>query len=107
MPVRDLSIDQLIRAERGANGRRIWKPVLGWTGLIGGAIFASSLAGWLLFRDLADPVLAFMFAFGGAGMLYLTVADLVPAAARHHFQQSATLACAAGFLVILMLSSLI
>lgn len=102
-----LSVGELIRDEEGGGGRGDeWRRVLIWTGAIGGAVFVSALAGWLLLKDLPQPVLGWLFAFGAGGMFYLTVTDLVPEAEQRHFQQSAALATAAGFLLILVLSHL-
>lgn len=102
-----LSIGEFIRGEAEATGKGYVRRVLGWTGLIGVALLGSALVGGLLLRGLALPILAFLFAFGGGGMLYLTVTDLVPSAQARHYQQSSALATAAGFLVILILTEFI
>lgn len=98
-----LSIGELARAE---SSERLVFRVLGWTGLIGFAVFASAVVGWLFLRDVPDPVLGALLAAGAGGMFYLTITDLVPEAEAHQYQQSAGLAAAGGFLLILALSSL-
>ena len=40
-------------------------------------------------------------------MFYLTITDLVPEAEARQYQQSAGLACGAGFMTIFVLSNLI
>jgi ZIP family zinc transporter len=97
-----LSIGEIIRSE---GGDRPARRILGWTSLIGGALFASAMAGYFLFQGLPESVLATLFAAGAGGMFYLTVTDLVPEAEDHQYQQSAALATAAGFLVIFVLSN--
>lgn len=99
-----LSIGELVRADRPAAARSVARRVMGWTGLIGAALLASAVAGWLLLRGLPQAVLAFLFATGAGGMFYLTVTDLVPEAEEHQYQQSAAIAIAAGFMVIFILS---
>ena len=54
-------------------------------------------------RGLSLCVLGFLFAVGGGGMLYLTVTDLLPEAKERHYQQSAALALATGFMTIFAL----
>jgi ZIP family zinc transporter len=101
-----LSIGEIICSEspdQGGHARR----VLGWTGLIGVAVLVSAVAGWFLLRGAPEPVLGLLFAAGGGGMLYLTVTDLVPAGQEHQYEQSSALATGAGFLVVLLLSTLL
>lgn len=99
-----LSIGELIRKDgKPGSVRRIFK----WTGLIGAVLFGSALAGWFLLRGLPGEILGVLLAAGAGGMFYLTVTDLVPEAQRHHFDQSAGIATAAGFLTIFSLSNLI
>lgn len=99
-----LSIGELIRKdEKPGAAWRIFK----WTGLIGIALFGSALAGWFLLKGLSPEILGFLLAAGAGGMFYLTVTDLVPQAQRHHFDQSAGVATAAGFLTIFALSNLV
>jgi zinc transporter ZupT len=81
--------------------------VLGWTGGIGLALFGAALIGWLALHGLPPAALAGLLAFGGAGMLYLTVTDLAPAAAQHHYQQSGALATACAFLLVLVFSAFV
>lgn len=99
-----LGIGEIIRSEptddRGGQARR----VLGWTGLIGVALFASAMVGWFFLRGLPDPVLGLLFGAGAGGMFYLTITDLVPQADRHQYQQSAALAMGTGFMAIFVLS---
>ncbi len=77
-----------------------------WTGTIGAALFASAMAGWFLLRGLPDEVLGSLLALGAGAMFYLTVSDLLPEAESHHFQQSAAIATAIGFLTVMVLSHL-
>lgn len=98
-----LSIGELVLDRKSKRpGRRI----LFWTSLIGLSLFVSALGGWLLLRDLSDAVLGVFIAIGAGGMFYLTVTDLVPEAESHHFNQSAAIAMAAGFLLTFALSSM-
>lgn len=99
-----LSIGELIRDQQGdKQSRQPVRRILKWTGLIGSSLFGSALAGWFLLRGLSASVLGFLFAAGGGGMLYLTVTDLLPEAEERHYQQSAALALAAGFMTIFAL----
>jgi ZIP family zinc transporter len=102
-----LSIGELIRAEKGSGRGQEMRRALGWTGLIGLAVFVSALAGWFFLRDLAPGVLGFLFAVGAGGMFYLTITDLVPQAEERQYQQSGAIAAAMGFAVIFSLSALI
>lgn len=96
-----LSIGDLIREEgRGRQARRIFF----WTGLIGTALFMSTIAGWFLLRDLSPDLLGLLLAAGAGAMFYLTVTKLVPEAQSHQFEQSSAIAMAAGLLVIFALS---
>jgi ZIP family zinc transporter len=98
-----LSIGELIRDQQvNERSRPMWRT-LKWTGLIGLSLFSSALAGWFLLRGLPTSVLGSLFAVGAGGMLYLTVTDLLPEAEEHHYQQSAALALAAGFMTIFAL----
>jgi ZIP family zinc transporter len=95
-----MSIGELIRAQRkDRESYPVWR-ILKWTGLIGVSVFASAMVGWFFLRDLSDPVLGFLFAVGAGGMFYLTVTDLLPEAEERHYQQSAALAVAVGFIAI-------
>ena len=97
-----LSIGELVH-ERGIKPAR---RIFFWTGLMGFSLFISALAGWLLLRGLGASALGFLLASGAGGMFYLTVTELVPEAESHHFNQSAAIATAAGFLLIFALSNL-
>lgn len=101
-----LSIGIFIRDEPEQGGRSHTRRVLSWTGLIGLSLFVSALVGWFFLQDLPDPILGFLFAFAGSGMLYLTVTDLVPTAQERQYRQSSAVATTAGFMVILILSGL-
>ncbi len=98
-----MSIGDLVQEE---GGDQVKRRILGWTSLIGLALFASALAGWFLLRDLRPPMLALLLAAGAGGMFYLTVTQLVPQAQEHQYQQSAAMATAAGMLVVFALSNL-
>lgn len=101
-----LGIGELILTEPSGGGRREQaRRILGWTGLIGVALLASAVVGWLFLRDLPQAALGGLVAAGGGGMLYLTITDLVPGAEEYQYQQSAAISVAAGFVLILVLSS--
>jgi ZIP family zinc transporter len=97
-----LSIGDLIR-EKG--GEHQTKRILGWTSVIGLALFISAMAGWFLFRNLSEQTLGVLLAAGAGAMFYLTMTELVPEAESHQFQQSSAIAAAAGLLVIFTLSN--
>jgi zinc transporter, ZIP family len=99
-----LSIGEIIRSEQASQKHGYVRRILGWTGLIGAALLGSALAGWFFLRGLPAPVLGFLFGAGGGGMFYLTITDLVPQAEARHYQQSAALAIACGFLLVFILS---
>jgi ZIP family zinc transporter len=99
-----LSIGELAREE---NKERYGWRIVKWTGLIGASLFVSAMAGWFLLRGLPQGVLGFLLAVGAGGMFYLTVTDLIPEAEEHHYLQSAAIAVAAGFLVMLVLSEMV
>lgn len=98
-----LSIGELARVE---SRQRLARRVLGWTGLIGAAVFSSTLAGWFFLRGFPPAAQGGLLAAGAGGMFYLTVTDLVPTAEAHQFQQSAAIAVAAGFLLMFALAQL-
>jgi zinc transporter, ZIP family len=98
-----LSIGDLIR-EKGGDHQA--KRILGWTSLIGAALFVSAMAGWFLLRGLSQGTLGLLLAAGAGAMFYLTMTELVPEAESHQFQQSSAIAAAAGLLVIFALSQL-
>ena len=97
-----LSIGELAWAQQKSKQRPV-KRVLGWTGLIGVSLFSSVLVGYFIIGWLPGPILGFLLASGAGGMLYLTVTTLLPDAEEYHYQQSAALALAAGFMTILIL----
>jgi ZIP family zinc transporter len=99
-----LSIGELILSERANRPHGHVRRVLGWTGLVGVAVLGSTLAGWLLLRELRPAVLGFLLAAGAGGMFYLTITDLVPQAEERHYQQSAAISMAVGFITIFVLS---
>lgn len=101
-----LSIGELIRAEQQASSHHASRRVLGWTGLIGAAVFVSALCGVLL-GPVPGSIVGLLFTIGAGGMFYLTVTELVPQAEDDQYQQSAALAMAAGFLTILVLTRLL
>ena len=99
--VEGISIAEIIRVERpdGAS-----QQIYAWTGLIGLALFVAATIGWLALRDIADGVMGSLLAIGAGGMFYLAVTDLLPRSAKTQFQQSAALATATGFLLMLAFS---
>lgn len=98
-----MSIGDLIREKGGEHQVR---RILGWTSLIGVALFASAMAGWFLLRDLPPNILGLLLAAGAGAMFYLTVTELIPEAESHQYQQSSAIAMGAGLLVIFTLSNL-
>jgi zinc transporter, ZIP family len=98
-----LSIGDLIREQGGEHQSR---RILAWTGLIGGALFLSAMAGWFLLRSLPQSMLGLLLASGAGAMFYLTMTELVPEAQSHQFQQSSAIAAGVGLLVIFTLSRL-
>ena len=98
-----LSIGDLIREK---DGDRQSGRILGWTGLIGAALFVSAMAGWFLLRNLSQGTLGLLLAAGAGAMFYLTMTELVPEAEDHQFQESSAIAAAAGLLVIFALSQM-
>lgn len=97
-----LSIGELIRV--GGRDSRRGRRILGWTSLIGAAVFVSSLAGWFLLRSVSESMLGFLFSIAAGGMFYLTITELVPEAEERHYQQSAAITTAAGFILVFVLS---
>jgi ZIP family zinc transporter len=98
-----LSIGDLVREKGGEHPAR---RILGWTGLIGAALFVSCMAGWFLLRGVSQQTLGLLVAAGAGAMFYLTITELVPEAESHQYQQSSAIAAAAGLLVIFALSRL-
>jgi zinc transporter, ZIP family len=99
-----LSIGQLIRSEPEGEKREPMRRVLGWTGLIGAALLGAALVGWFFLQGLSERVLGLLLGIGGGGMFYLTITDLVPEAEERHYQQSAAVSIAVGFMLIFILS---
>ncbi|MBM3597449.1 MAG: ZIP family metal transporter [Alphaproteobacteria bacterium] len=100
-----LSLGELVRAESRARWRTQARRIMGWTGLIGAAVFCSTLVGTLLLRGLHPPILGFLFGIGAGGLFYLTVVDLVPEAAQRQYQQLSAVAMGVGFLAMFALSA--
>jgi ZIP family zinc transporter len=98
-----MSIGELTFKE---GGERPARRIVGWTSVIGVALFASAMAGSLLFRGMPDGVLGVLLAGGAGGMFYLTVTDLVPEAEAHQYQQSSAIAIGVGFIGVMVLSEL-
>ena len=92
-----LSVGELIRNDR-AHGAKPVRRILGWTGLIGAAVFVSAVAALWLLRDIEKTTIGLLFAIAAGGMFYLVVTQLLPQAEADQFQQSAAIATAAGFL---------
>lgn len=100
-----LSIGELLRTEvNGRTGANV-REIIGWTSTIGIALVSSSVAGWLLLRDVPDVILSLLLATGAGGMFYLTVTDLLPKAEARQYQESSAIATGLGFLLILVISS--
>lgn len=97
-----LSIGELVLSDtpRGEGVQRI----IGWTSLIGAALFASAVLGWVLLRDAGTTLVGVLQAVGAGGMLYLTVSALIPPSEERQYEGSGALATGAGFLAILLLS---
>jgi ZIP family zinc transporter len=98
--VEGISIAEIIRADQPENASR---QIFAWTGLIGLALFSSATIGWLVLRDIADVVMGTLLAIGAGAMFYLVVTDLLPRSAKTQYQQSAALAAAMGFLLMIAL----
>lgn len=98
-----MSIGDLVREN---DSQHYARRIMGWTSVIGVALFVSALAGFFLLKSLSTTVLALMIAAGAGAMFYLTVTELVPEAESHQFQQSAAIATGIGLLVIFTLSRL-
>jgi ZIP family zinc transporter len=98
-----LSIGHLVREQGGGRPAR---RIMGWTSLIGVALFVSAMAGWFFLRGLPKETLGMLLAAGAGAMFYLTTTQLIPEAESHQFQQSAAVAAGAGLLVIFSLSNL-
>lgn len=102
-----LSIGELVRADPRLDRSGQTRRTLTWTGLIAMSIFVPALLGWSLLQGLPLAVLSMLLAFGAGGMLYLTITQLLPTGHARHYRQSAAIATALGFLVVLVLSVLI
>ncbi|QJW83335.1 ZIP family metal transporter [Ramlibacter terrae] len=98
-----MSIGDLIR-EKGGDHRV--RRIMGWTSLIGVALFVSAMAGFFLLRGLSPVALGCLLAAGAGAMFYLTITELVPEAESHQYQQSSAIAMGLGLLVIFTLSNL-
>lgn len=98
-----MSIGELILSDGQEKAKR---RILLWTSLIGASLFGSTMLGWFLLRGLSEGLQGLLFAIGAGGMFYLTITDLIPQAESHQFQQSAALAVAAGFLLIMVIAQL-
>jgi ZIP family zinc transporter len=99
-----LSIGEIIRSEGRRHKRPEARRILGWTGLIGLALLNSAMTGWFFLKGLPEPIIGFLFAVGGGGMLYLTISDLLPDAEERHYQESSAFALASGFILVFVLS---
>jgi ZIP family zinc transporter len=102
-----MSVGEFVVSGRGAGSSRRGAVIrtLGWTALIGASLLVSACLGWLLLRDVSDALLGVLLATGAGGMLYLTVAALVPPSEERQYQGSGALATGAGFILILILTS--
>lgn len=98
-----LSIGALAQAEEEDNAR---KSVMIWTSAIGGALFVSTILGWLVLRGLPLWALGALLATGAGAMFNLTISDLLPEAESRQFQRSSTVATGIGFLVSMVLAHL-
>ncbi|HSI80496.1 MAG TPA: hypothetical protein VK919_07585 [Solirubrobacterales bacterium] len=103
-----MSIGEFVAGTRAesASARSPLRRTLAWTGLVGASLFVASSAGWLLFRDVDPELLGLLLATGAGGMLYLTVAALVPPSEERQYQGSGALATGLGFLIILILTAI-
>jgi ZIP family zinc transporter len=82
------------------------RRIMAWTSVMGGALFASAMAGWFLLKGLPGATLGVLLAAGAGGMFYLAVTDLVPEAEAHQYQESSAIAIGAGFIATMVLSEL-
>ncbi|HEY8356418.1 MAG TPA: hypothetical protein VIL30_03055 [Ramlibacter sp.] len=98
-----MSIGDLILEKGGEHQAR---RIMGWTSLIGAALFVAAMAGFFLLRDLSPAMLGLLLAAGAGAMFYLTITELVPEAESHQYQQSSAIAMGLGLLVIFTLSNL-
>lgn len=77
-----------------------------WTATVGLGLFGAAVIAWFLLRDLPIVVHGGLVAGAAGGLLYLTLADLLPQAQQRHYQQSAAVAGAAGFALVLIVATL-
>lgn len=101
-----LAIGELFREEARGDVRRARLLAVGWTTIIGLALFVPAVVAWLVLRDLAGPVHGLLVAGGGGAMMYLTLSDLLPEGQTRQYQQSAALAAGTALMVILVVSTL-
>lgn len=101
-----MAIAELFRSEAGADNRAARGAAVLWTGTAGLALFLPAAVAWFALRELPILVHGALVAGAAGAMLYLTFSDLLPEGQQRHYQQSAALAGASGFAVVLVLSSL-
>jgi ZIP family zinc transporter len=101
------SIGAMIRDDAGQHGSQTYlaRRIFIWSSAPGVSVFLSALIGWALLGGLSDLVLAALLAVGAGSLFYLTVTDFIPEAEERHYEQSAAVAAAIGFVVMYTLSS--
>lgn len=100
-----IAIAELFREQAG-DPRRVRRPALIWTSLVGLALFVPAVMAWLLLGRVNPDLHAVLLAAGAGGLLYLTLTDLLPEAQQRHYQQSAAVAGGAAFALVMVISRL-
>jgi ZIP family zinc transporter len=101
-----LAIGEMLREEMGGDGRRARVAAIGWTTIIGLALFVPAAVAWLLLRDIPAQLHGLLVAGGAGAMMYLSLSDLLPEGQTRQYQQSSAIAAGTALMVILVVSAL-